>query len=41
MAIRCVGCWAATGLILRERHGKSVWVSRTARGHELVDLLSA
>jgi DNA-binding transcriptional ArsR family regulator len=31
----------ATGLILRERHGKSVWVSRTSRGHELVDLLSA
>jgi DNA-binding transcriptional ArsR family regulator len=31
----------ATGLISRERHGKSVWVSRTARGDELVDLLSA
>jgi hypothetical protein len=31
----------ATGLILRERHGKSVWVSRTSRGHELVDMLSA
>ena len=29
------------GLILRERRGKSVWVSRTARGHELVDMLSA
>jgi hypothetical protein len=31
----------ATGLIVRERRGKSVWVSRTARGHELVDMLSA
>jgi hypothetical protein len=31
----------AAGLILRERRGKSVWVSRTARGYELVDMLSA
>jgi len=31
----------AAGLIVRERRGQSVWVSRTARGHELVDLLSA
>jgi hypothetical protein len=31
----------AAGLIVRERVGQSVWVSRTARGHELVDLLSA
>jgi hypothetical protein len=31
----------AAGLILRERHGQSVWVRRTARGDELVDLLSA
>jgi DNA-binding transcriptional ArsR family regulator len=31
----------AAGLILRERHGQSVRVSRTARGHELVDLLSS
>lgn len=30
----------AAGLIVRERHGQSVWVSRTARGHELVELLS-
>jgi DNA-binding transcriptional ArsR family regulator len=30
----------AAGLILRERRGQSVWVSRTARGHDLVDLLS-
>jgi DNA-binding MarR family transcriptional regulator len=28
------------GLIVRERHGQSVWVSRTTRGYELVDLLS-
>ena len=28
------------GLILRERRGQSVWVGRTPRGHELVDLLS-
>jgi DNA-binding MarR family transcriptional regulator len=27
-------------LIQRTRHGKTVWVSRTARGAELVDLLS-
>jgi DNA-binding HxlR family transcriptional regulator len=31
----------AAGLIVRERRGQSVWVSRTTRGHELVDLLSA
>lgn len=31
----------AAGLILRERQGPSVRVSRTARGHELVDLLSS
>jgi DNA-binding transcriptional ArsR family regulator len=31
----------AAGLIVRERKGQSVWVSRTARGHELVELLSA
>lgn len=31
----------AAGLILRERHGQSVWVSRTSRGHELVDLLTS
>jgi DNA-binding transcriptional ArsR family regulator len=31
----------AAGLIMRERRGQSVWVSGTARGHELVDLLSA
>jgi DNA-binding transcriptional ArsR family regulator len=30
----------AAGLIVRERRGQSVWVSRTARGHELVELLS-
>jgi DNA-binding transcriptional ArsR family regulator len=30
----------AAGLIARERSGASVWVSRTARGDELVDLLS-
>ena len=30
----------AAGLIVRERHGQSVWVSRTVRGHELIDLLS-
>jgi hypothetical protein len=28
------------GLIRRERRGQSVWVGRTPRGHELVDLLS-
>jgi DNA-binding transcriptional ArsR family regulator len=32
---------AAAGLISRERSGPSVWVSRTARGDELVDLLAA
>jgi hypothetical protein len=31
----------AAGLILRERHGQSVWVSRSARGGELVDLLGS
>jgi hypothetical protein len=30
----------AAGLIVRERRGLSVWVSRTVRGHELVELLS-
>jgi DNA-binding transcriptional ArsR family regulator len=30
----------AAGLVVRERRGQSVWVSRTARGHDLVDLLS-
>jgi DNA-binding transcriptional ArsR family regulator len=29
----------AAGLIVRERRGQSVWVSRTVRGHELVELL--
>jgi DNA-binding transcriptional ArsR family regulator len=31
---------AAAGLITRQKCGSSVWVSRTARGDELVDLLS-
>jgi DNA-binding transcriptional ArsR family regulator len=31
---------AAAGLIVREKSGPSVWVSRAARGDELVDLLS-
>lgn len=31
----------AAALIVRERRGQSVWVSRTARGHELVDLFGA
>jgi DNA-binding transcriptional ArsR family regulator len=31
---------AAADLITREKRGSSVWVSRTARGDELVDLLS-
>jgi DNA-binding transcriptional ArsR family regulator len=31
---------AAAGLITREKSGPSVWVSRTTRGDELVDLLS-
>jgi DNA-binding transcriptional ArsR family regulator len=31
---------AAAGLITREKSGPSVWVSRTARGDEMVDLLS-
>ncbi len=32
---------AAAGLISREKSGQNVWVSRTARGNELVDLLSS
>ena len=32
---------AAADLIIREKSGLSVRVSRTARGNELVDLLSA
>jgi DNA-binding transcriptional ArsR family regulator len=35
------GSLEAAGLIVRQRHGQSVWLSRTPRGHELVDLLSA
>jgi predicted MarR family transcription regulator len=31
---------AAADMITREKSGASVWVSRTARGDELVDLLS-
>jgi DNA-binding transcriptional ArsR family regulator len=31
---------AAAGLITRQKSGPSVWISRTARGDELVDLLS-
>jgi hypothetical protein len=31
---------AAAGMITREKSGPAVWVSRTARGDELVDLLS-
>jgi DNA-binding transcriptional ArsR family regulator len=31
---------AAAGLITREKSGPAVWVSRTARGNELVELLS-
>jgi hypothetical protein len=30
----------SAGLIVRERHGQSVWVKRTERGDELADLLS-
>ena len=30
----------AAGLIARQKSGPSVWASRTARGNELVDLLS-
>jgi hypothetical protein len=30
----------AAGLVVWERRGQSVWVSRTARGYELVELLS-
>ncbi|HEY7049515.1 MAG TPA: hypothetical protein VH373_20030 [Jatrophihabitantaceae bacterium] len=26
--------------IVRDRGGQSVWISRTARGHELIDLLT-
>lgn len=40
MASYHCGRLEAAGLIVRERRGQSVWVSRTARGHELVDLLS-
>jgi DNA-binding MarR family transcriptional regulator len=32
---------ATSGLVGREKSGPSVWVRRTARGDELVDLLSA
>ena len=46
--LQCEPCTASyhcdrletAGLILRERHGQSVWVTRTARGDELADLLS-
>ena len=31
---------AAAGMITRERRGTSIWVSRTIRGHKLIDLLS-
>jgi DNA-binding transcriptional ArsR family regulator len=31
---------AAAGLVTCERHGSSVLVSRSVRGHELVDLLA-
>ena len=31
---------AAAGLITRERHGTSVWISRTIRGDAIIDLLS-
>jgi DNA-binding transcriptional ArsR family regulator len=31
---------SAAGLIAREKSGPSVWIGRTARGNELVDLLS-
>lgn len=31
---------AAAGLIMRERNGTSIWVSRTPRGDKLIDLLS-
>jgi DNA-binding MarR family transcriptional regulator len=27
-------------LVVRERRGQSVWISRTPRGHELVDLMA-
>lgn len=27
-------------LIVRERRGQSVWIWRTARGHELIDLMA-
>lgn len=47
-ALQCEPCTASyhcdrlesAGLIARERHGQSVWVSRTVRGDELADLLS-
>jgi DNA-binding transcriptional ArsR family regulator len=46
--LQCEPCTASyhcdrlesAGLIVRERHGQSVWVTRTARGDELADLLS-
>ncbi|HEY2551366.1 MAG TPA: winged helix-turn-helix domain-containing protein [Streptosporangiaceae bacterium] len=46
--LRCEPCTASyhcdrlenAGLIQRERHGQSVWVTRTARGDELADLLA-
>ena len=30
----------AADLIVRERRGQSVWITRTTRGHELIDLMS-
>ena len=32
---------AAAGMIIRERHGTSVWVSRTTRSNQMIDLLSS
>ena len=31
----------AARLVIRERRGQSVWISRTPRGHELVDLMAS
>jgi hypothetical protein len=31
----------AARLVVRERRGQSVWISRTSRGHELVDLMAS
>lgn len=31
---------ATAGMIIRERNGTSIWVSRTDRGDQLIDLLS-